>query len=203
MKDTDFLVVGFGSMHGEKLGSVTDASLREAHMPVIIEKRAASSAAGGSAAPDHHTFIVGVDGGSWAHHGVELGLRFAQIRPGVDKVYAVHIEDVSAQAGGAKKYDSDEVEARYKEYSKKHPDLIFRRVVKPTSQSVPDTLLAQAEEVGATHIIIGVDRVAKMAAGKGDHFIGSLTDRVVKGASCSVIVIQAKQGTYLEGQEHP
>jgi nucleotide-binding universal stress UspA family protein len=195
MPATDFLVVGFGSMHGDRLGSVTDGSLREAHMPVIIQKGSTS----GGAAPDHNVFVVAVDGGEWAHHGVELALRLAAIRPGVDEVFAIHIEDLTAQSGGGKKYDADFVEARYKDYAATHPALTFRRVVKSTAVSVPDSILAQAEEVGATYVILGVDRVAKLAQGKGDHFIGSVTDRVVKGAHCSVIVIQAKQGTYVEG----
>ncbi len=179
------LQVGFVEKDKSHLGSVTDMSLRESHMPVIVNKN--------TVVPEVAQFVIGTDGSGLAHACIELALRLA--RP-TDRVTAIHVEDVSAQAGAAKHMDSDEVEAKYVEFAKTHPALTFRRVVKSATQSVADCILAQAREIGAHYICVGVDQMAKLAAGKPDHYIGSITDRIVRESHCTVIVMQAKNATY-------
>lgn len=176
-----------------RLGSVTDVSMRGAHIPAIINKN--------TAVPDHAHFVTGVDGGEIAHACVLLALRL--VKPG-DRVTAVHIEDLTAQPGPAaahshslakiSKFDSDEVEARYTSFAKEHPALIFKRVVKLPDHGVADALLAAAEE--ANYLLVGVDKVAKLAAGKGAEYVGSITDRIVRDSHCTVVVVQPKHGTY-------
>lgn len=171
----------------DKLGSVADMSLREARMPVILNKVHSS--------PEVSHFVIGADGSEWAHAGVELSTRL--VRPGSkDHVTVVHIEDPSSQAGSSRRFDSDAVEARYQEYSKTHPEVTFRRILKTKDQGRGDCLVAQAQELGATCLVVGVDQVAKLAQGKPDHYVGSVTDRIVFNAPCSVIVIQERQATF-------
>ncbi len=185
--------VGFALAHHgkdkEHLGSVTDMSLRESHMPVIINKTQGAS-------HENNHFVVGVDGGAWSHKCVELAIRLAS-KPGVqgDRVTAIHIEDPSAQAGAKAHMDSDAVEAKYMEFCKAHSVMSFRRVVKPSSQGIADCIVSQAAELGATHILVGVDQIAKTASGKPDGYVGSVTDKIVRDAHCSVIVLQERQAT--------
>jgi len=139
-------------------------SLREARMPVIINKD--------NAVPDVAHFVIGADGSEWSHAGVELATRL--IRPGSkDHVSVVHIEDPAAQAGSSRRFDSDAVEIKYQEYCKIHPNVTFRRVIKNKEQAIGDCMASQAHELGATCIIVGVDQVSKLAQGKPDHYVGS------------------------------
>jgi nucleotide-binding universal stress UspA family protein len=187
MKDIDWLVVGYSAPDPKdpsKLGSVTSMSLREAHMPVIINKN--------TSVPEQPVFVAGTDGSEWGHSSVLVSMRLSK---SAEKVHAVHVEDASAQVG-AKKQDSDEVEARYKVFCAANPSVTFHRVLKTAGQGIAETLLSQASDFGANFVVVGVDQMAKYAAGKPDHYVGSFTDRVVHKSHCSIILYQDRHSTF-------
>ena len=176
----DFLVVGFVGRKGSKedasvFGSVTDMSLRDSHIPSIISKNMVT--------PEQNHFFACVDGSDRAHVGVELALRLA--RAG-DQITVATCEDFSDKDKG--KYATSAVEQRYASFCQAHPPAIFRTFPKAKGESVAEALIAAAEDC-ATHMICGVDGVGKHAEGTVHH-LGSTSDRIVRGAICSVICIQ-------------
>jgi len=193
-EDADFLVVGFVGRKGPKadahvFGSVTDMSLRAAHMPAVISKNAAAA--------EQNSFFVAVDGSDRAHEGVELAMRLAKEG---DRVTILHVDDPSDKKGGSGHLAPEAVEERYAAFTAAHPQATFRCVVRSGDLGVADAIVAAADE-SATHIICGVDGLGKKAEGKSsdDASMGSVSDRIVRGASCTVIAIQRKQGTYASG----
>jgi nucleotide-binding universal stress UspA family protein len=192
--DADFLVVGFVGRKGPKadahaLGSVADLSLRAAHMPAVISKNAAAA--------EQNSFLVAVDGSDRAHAGVELALRL--MKEG-DRTTVLHVDDPSDRKGGSGSRGAEAVEARYAAFCAAHPQASFRCVVRAGDQGIADAVIAASEDT-ATHIICGVDGLGKLAEGKAgaDASIGSVSDRIVRGASCTVIAIQGKKDTYAGG----
>lgn len=199
MPDADFLVVGFVGRKGPKddpqvMGKTADVSMRAAHMTAIITKAAAPPTGAGV------VLAVAVDGSERAHEGVQLALRLA--KP-ADRVALIHVEDLSAQpattevAGTAKgrKYDSDEVEIRYTAFCKTAPQASFQRVVRGREDTVAACICAAADAAGASFLVVGVDGLNSWASGKRDH-VGSNSDGVVRMASCTVIAVQRRHGTY-------
>ncbi len=192
--DADFLVVGFVGRKGPKadahvFGSVTDMSLRAAHMPAVISKNAAAA--------EQNSFFVAVDGSERAHEGVELAMRL--MKEG-DRTTILHVDDPADKKGGSGRLSSEAVEARYEAFTAAHPQATFRCAVRTGDLGVADVIVAAAED-SATHIICGVDGLGKKAEGqhKDDASMGSVSDRIVRGASCTVIAIQRKAGTYVGG----
>ena len=257
--DADFLVVGFVGRKGPKadanvFGSVTDMSLRAAHMPAVISKNAAAA--------EQNSFFVAVDGSDRAHEGVEMAVRL--MKEG-DRTTIVHVDDPSDKKGGSGRLSAEAVEARYAAFTAAHPQASFRCVMRSGDLGVADAIVAAAED-SATHIICGVDGLGKTAEGKTAEWVlatreafatrgppsasgaraggplatpppcmrnrgsraphsdppprsscppllptrtlpprraslGSVSDRIVRGASCTVICIQGKHGTYTGGPE--
>ena len=190
-KTADFIVVGFVGRKGSKadptvFGSVTDMSLRAAHIPAVISKN--------QVAADVNHFFAGVDGSERAHDCVRLALRLARPQRG-DRVTVIFVEDPSDKAGKGR-FTPAAVEARYAAVAAENPHLAFRIVVRGKDQGIADSLLAAAEDE-ATHIIVGVDGVGHIAMGSADAArLGSTSDRVVRSATCSVICLQGRHGTY-------
>jgi nucleotide-binding universal stress UspA family protein len=186
----DFLVVGFVGRKGSKtdptvFGSVTDMSLRSAHMPAIISKNMVT-------AESNHLFVC-VDGSDRAHLGVLLAMRFLRPKTG-DRVTVASVEDLSDRLGAKGKFTTDSVTSKYTSFCAENPAATFRLLTKGKDIGVADTLLEAAED-DATHIICGVDGVGSHAAGKKD-ILGSVSDRIVRGSTCTVITVQGRHAIY-------
>lgn len=193
--DADFIVVGFVGRKGQKadgsvFGSVTDMSLRAAHRPSVISKNAAAS--------EVNSFFVAVDGSDRAHQGVEIALRL--MKPG-DRTTVLHVDDPTDKKGGAGRFAPEAVEARYAAFIADHPQCVFRCAVRTGDQGVADVICAAAED-SATHIIVGVDGLGSVAEGKktAEAHLGSVSDRVVRTSACTVIAIQSKGSTFVDGK---
>jgi hypothetical protein len=186
----DFLVVGFVGRKGSKtdptvFGSVTDMSLRSAHMPAIISKNMVT-------AESNHLFVC-VDGSDRAHLGVLLAMRFLRKGTG-DRVTIASVEDLSDRIGAKGKFTTDSVMSKYTLFCAENPTATFRLLTKGKDIGIADTLLEAAED-DATHIIVGVDGVGSHAAGKKD-ILGSVSDRIVRGSTCTVITVQGRHAIY-------
>lgn len=64
-------------------------------------------------------------------------------------------------------------------------------VLRDGSKLVADIINAYAVEEGITYVLIGADGVGAYASGK-KNMMGSVSDRVVRYARCTVIVTQPK-----------
>ena len=188
--DADFLVVGYVGRKGQKadasvFGSVTDMSLRSAHMPAVISKNAAAA--------EQNCFFVAVDGSDRAHEGAELAL---QLMKEGDSTIILHIDDPADKKAGSMR-STEAVLARYAAFTTAHPQVTFRSIMRTGDVGVADTIVAQSEDT-ATRIICGVDGLGKKAQGKAaaESSMGSVSDRIVRNASCTVIAIQAKHSTF-------
>ena len=184
--EADFMVVGFVGRKGSKgdptvFGSVTDMCLRAAHISSVVSKNQASA--------DTNHFFVCVDGSDCAHDGVELAVRLMR---DTDRCTVIFIDDPSNRSSKSK-FTAEVVEARYAAFATVHPQVLFRIVTKGREQGIADTLLAAAEDV-ATHIVCGVTGLGGLAAGKDN--LGTTSDRIVRGSTCSVICVQPKFSTH-------
>lgn len=158
------------------MGSGTDYSLRSAYTTALVVKDAEPV--------KPSLFVVGIDGSARAHQAMEMALHLR--RPG-DKIQLIHVEDLSAQAGAARQFDADVVEAKYAALAGGLEGVTFQRVLKGAT-GVADTFLHLADEAGATYIMVGVDGLSAHSAGKAVH-LGSVSDRVVRNARCHVFAV--------------
>jgi nucleotide-binding universal stress UspA family protein len=159
------------------MGASSDFSLRASHTTSLIVKDNEPSRPS--------SFVIGIDGSTRAEQALELALR---LRAPEDHLYLIHIEDLAAQAGSARQFDADVVEAKYTETARGISNATFRRVVKPKSESVADAFIRITDEVGGSYVLVGVDGMGNFCAGKPVS-LGSVSDKVIKTSRANVIAV--------------
>jgi hypothetical protein len=110
------------------------------------------------------------------------------------------LQDAAAQVG-ARRFDSDAVEAKYKEFCLSHPNAEMRRLLKGRDQSVAQTIVDFAATAGAGVVIVGADGMSAFASGKRAK-LGSVSDAVVRTSTSTVVCMQPRQGTFTSPVHH-
>lgn len=189
--DVDFLVTGFVGVRGPRddprvLGSTADYSLRHAHCSSILIKDRLP-------VDDPPSFAVGVDGSDAADISVQAAQSIA--RPGA-KVTIFHLFDAAKQGSLPESAKLDAVQEKYEMLAVMDPRLEFVAAELKHDKVEAQQICDLAESTGASFLVIGVDGLGAVAAGREARTLGSTTDYCVRHSGPSVICPQARGATY-------
>ena len=180
------------------LGSVADAVIRSATLPVLLSRGRDESGARADA-PLFSRILVPLDGSSVAEqvipHAIALG------RHGPAHVHLLRVEEVAEDLRTSvwmlAQHDRDDVTERLRE-----ADHYLHTVLSQFDlQWPPATRSAEAraghrvgETIAAVAVERDVDLIAMTTHGRGASrmFVGSIADKVIRGTTCSLLVTRAR-----------
>jgi nucleotide-binding universal stress UspA family protein len=185
--DFDVFCVGMVGRKGPKddptvLGSTSDYSLRGAHCTAVVVKGR------GAEVPKVSTFLVACDGSVKSQFCLQQVLRMGNEK---DVIIAVHVAPAD-QEGLPEEFRRAAVEEGVTKVIGDDPRCSLKVLDEDRDSSIADVLSEYALENSVDYIAMGADGVSAFAAGKKVG-LGSVSDRLVKIARCSVIVTQNAQ----------
>jgi len=196
----DFFVVGFSGSKGMKadrgiMGHTTDYSLRGALMSTVVVKGGHLPKRG-----EAHKFVLGVDGSERSKLAADRILALAGAE---DTVILLHVFSSASEADIGTKFRAPAVKDFFKDYAGDDDRCSYVELdcSGDGKHSLADSLVDFALESEADFLAVGCDGVGSYTAGKKETALGSFSDRVVKMAQVSVVVVQNRDATYSETAE--
>src|SRR6478752_2969802 len=183
----EMLVVGsrgHGLMTGSLTGSVSQHLARHASCPVVVVRPAHR--------PDSHHIVVGVDGSAESDRALRFACDLA--RGQKQTVFAVHgFHAVTPAKGTTDDIFSSEVAIRIE-----HAERLLSEWVAPATRDNPDVeILTETIAVSPVRALVDSSAVASMVVvgSRGrdafaDLLLGSVSQRVLHDAHCSVAVVR-------------
>ncbi len=200
--ESDLIVMathGRGALSRIWLGSVADALVRRADVPLLLVRPHEEDAPSVQPAPSPRSLLVPLDGSDLAEKtlpalvdlglvdGVELHLLRAVTFP--HSVASPYLPHTLMEHGPMVEEERRQAETYLTEYSE---TLRARGInVKPAvrmADLLPRVILDQATD-------LGVDWIAMTSHGRGGverMLLGSVADKVIRGASCPVLVVRGE-----------
>jgi nucleotide-binding universal stress UspA family protein len=193
----DFFVVGFSGSKGMKadhgiMGLTTDYSLRGALMSTVVVKGAKVPKRG-----ETHKFVLGVDGSERSKLAAD---RICSLAASGDVVVFLHVFSSSSEGDIGDRFREPAVRAFFKEYAStdERCQYVGLDCSGDGKNTLADSLVSWAEDNEASFVAVGADGVGSYSAGKKETALGSFSDRVVKCAQVSVVVVQNRDAVYGE-----
>lgn len=199
--DIDLVVMsthGHGGFKRAWLGSTADRLLRKVRIPVLLIRPVDSV----TPVPQQHDFreaLIALDGSAAAEHAMEAagGLPFApDARCTLLRVAHAPMALGSSYIPDTARDNRDEVERQTAEATAylahvatdaaRHWSVIDQHVV--ASYRTADTILDEADETGVDLIVVGTHGRAHV----GRAVLGSVADKVIRGAAVPVLVFPAR-----------
>lgn len=186
---------GRGGLQRAYLGSVADAVVRRVHKPVLLVRPEGSEREPLMQHTEVRRILVAVDGSVVAEKALAVALDAAAAEGAHCTVLQVVVPPIFISSyvpdtARVTREEMDTASRRAREYlaelERKVPDVDDVRVVEHQQPAV--AILKAAEEIGADMIAIGTRGLGKVAR----FFIGSVADKVVRGAHVPVLVVPGK-----------
>ena len=178
------------------LGSVADAVIRTAPVPVLVVRVADAS----SAAPGvYERILLPLDGSSLAEAAIPHAVALARVGPGHVHLLRVEerAEDLRMSVWGLAATEPDDLPARLERADR----YLHSVVAQFESEWTPATTSVEARgghRVGETIAQVAVERgsdlIAMTTHGRGASrlLLGSVADKVLRGTTCSILLARAR-----------
>ncbi len=195
--DIDLIVMsthGRGGLQRAYIGSVADGVLRRAHRPVLLV-RPGEEGEVRFRGRDVRRILVAVDGSVVAERALAVALEVATVQDAHCTLLQVVVPPIfiSSYMPDTARLTHEELDSATRhaqeylaELESKVPGVDEVRVVEHQQPAV--AILKEADAVGADMIAIGTRGLGKVAR----FFIGSVADKVVRGADVPVLVVPRK-----------
>jgi len=186
---------GRGGLQRAYIGSVADGVLRRAHRPVLLVRPDGDEGEVRLSGKDVRRILVAVDGSVVAEKALAVALEVATAQDAHCTLLQVVVPPIFISAyipdtARLTREDLDSAGQHAQQYlaelESKVPGVDEVRVVEHQQPAV--AILKEADDVGADMIAIGTRGLGKIAR----FFIGSVADKVVRGADIPVLVVPGK-----------
>lgn len=186
---------GRGGFQRAYLGSVADGVVRRATAPVLLVRPEEDGRERPLTPVEVRRVLVALDGSAVAEGALSAALEVAAAENAQCTVMQVVVPPVFISSyvpdtSRITKEDLDAASAQAQQYlaklEKKVPDVDGSRVVVHQQPAV--AILKEADEIGADMIAVGTRGLGRIAR----LFIGSVADKVVRGADVPVLVVPGK-----------
>jgi nucleotide-binding universal stress UspA family protein len=180
------------------LGSVADAVMRAATVPVLIVRGHASATAGPSNAPFARV-LVPLDGSAFAEQALPHAIAFAKL--GAAEVHLLRIEEpaesLRTSVWALAQQEPDDLPDRLRRAGGELQTVI-ERFASDWAPARPSAEARGAPRVGDAIAEVATERGTDLIAmtthgrGAGRMLIGSVADKVLRGTQCSVLLLRAR-----------
>jgi len=188
---------GRGALSRAWLGSVADALMREAEMPVLFVRPTEGEAPPPEPAEDFTTLFIPLDGSEVSESALEHATEFGELFGSayhLTRVVAYPLEIASPYLPHTVQMNAEiltEAKAHAADYLEEHADQMRRRGLRVTVSVAVDPqaahgVLTEAQEVGA-------DLIAMATHGRGGMsrmVMGSAADKVLRGTHLPVLLFR-------------
>jgi nucleotide-binding universal stress UspA family protein len=174
------------------LGSVTDAVIRSATIPILMVR--------GSGAPTFERVLVPLDGSAISEAVIPHAITLAKAEAGSIHLLQIEeaAEDLRASVWGLAAHEPDDLANRLRRADHYLQTLIDRF----KSEWPPATVTAEARgahRVGEAIVAAAIEREADLIAmtthgrGASRMFIGSVADKVLRGTECTILLYRGRE----------
>ena len=172
------------------MGHTTDYSLRGALMSTVVVKGTHLPKRG-----EPHKFVLGVDGSERSKLAAD---RIRALAGAKDTVVLLHVYSSTTEADIGAKFRAPAVKEFFKGYAEEDDrcSYVDMDCSGDGKHSLADSLVDYALEQEADFLGVGCDGVGSYTAGKKETVLGSFSDRVVKMAQLSVVIVQNREASY-------